>query len=166
MHAILSIKEKFIASIQIGDILTGLIGGTCSIFTLLLLSKNFGHIYIMAPFGATCVLLYAASQSPLAQPKNIIFGHLISAVVGLLFLTFLPISTLSIAVSVGCAIAFMQLFKCVHPPAGANPLVILLTAHTTHYDWTFLIFPVLSGAVILVMISMVIHQMKRYIKQK
>ncbi|SDB82973.1 HPP family protein [Acinetobacter boissieri] len=164
MHTILSIKEKMRASLQIGDMLTGLIGGTCSIFTLLLLSKTVGHLYIMAPFGATCVLLYAASKSPLAQPKNIILGHLISALIGLLFLKFLPISMLSIAISVGCAIAFMQLFKCVHPPAGANPLVILLTAHTTHYDWLFLIFPVLSGSVILVIISMAIHKVKYYIK--
>ncbi len=87
----------------------------------------------MAPFGATCVLLYAVSPSPLAQPHNVILGHFISAFIGLLFLKLFGINTISIALSVGCAIAVMQLLRCVHPPAGANPLVILLTANTIEY---------------------------------
>ena len=84
----------------------------------------------MAPFGASCVILYAVSQSPLAQPRNVIFGHFISALVGLIFLKILGAGMLSIAFAVGVAIALMQYFQCVHPPAGANPLVILLTANT------------------------------------
>ncbi|MDP7886414.1 HPP family protein, partial [Acinetobacter baumannii] len=60
----------------------------------------------------------------------------------------------------GCAIALMQVFKCVHPPAGANPLVILLTASSIHYQWSFLIFPVLVGAVSLVLVAMLINNIK------
>lgn len=136
------------------------IGGTISIFLLLLLSKLTGNIYIMAPFGATCVILYAVSQSPLAQPRNVIFGHFISAFIGLFFLKFFPHSILTIALSVGCAIALMQFFRCVHPPAGANPLVILLTADSISYGWNFLIFPVLLGSVALVLIAMVVNNIK------
>ena len=54
----------------------------------------------------------------------------------------------------------MQVFKCVHPPAGANPLVILLTASSIHYEWNFLIFPVLVGAVSLVLVAMLINNIK------
>ena len=67
---------------------------------------------------------------------------------------------LSIAFAVGVAIALMQYFQCVHPPAGANPLVILLTANTIHYDWSFLLFPVLTGSVALVVIAYAVNNFK------
>lgn len=160
MFSIFYGKEKLAPSPAKIDILRSLVGGTLSIFILLWLSKLTHNIFIMAPFGATCVLLYTVSQSPLAQPRNIIFGHLISAFVGLFFLKFVGVSIFTIAFSVGCAIALMQVFKCVHPPAGANPLVILLTASSIHYEWNFLIFPVLVGAVSLVLVAMLINNIK------
>ena len=89
-------KEKLAPSPNKIDILRSLIGGTVSIFILLWLSKLTHNIFIMAPFGATCVLLYTVSQSPLAQPRNIIFGHLISAFVGLFFLKFVGVSILQL----------------------------------------------------------------------
>ena len=58
----------------------------------------------------------------------------------------------------------MQSTRCIHPPAGANPLVILLTANTIHYDWSFLIFPVLVGAVLLVLIARFVNNIQN--KQK
>jgi len=64
---------------------------------------------------------------------------------------------LVVALSVGCAIALMQVFKCVHPPAGANPLVIFLTADTISYGWSFLVFPVLLGAIALVLIASAVN---------
>lgn len=160
MFSIFMGKEKLAPRPAYADILRGLIGGTLSIALLLCLGQWSGHLWIMAPFGATCVLLYAVSQSPLAQPRNIIFGHFISALVGLVFLKVLGIHFLSIALAVGCAIALMQLLRCVHPPAGANPLVILLTAQTVHYSWSFLIFPVLTGALALVAIGLLVNNIK------
>lgn len=160
MLSILEGKEKLAEVPKKNEIFRSLFGGTISIFLLLTLTKLTGNIYIMAPFGATCVILYAVSQSPLAQPRNVIFGHLISAFIGLLFLKFFSISTFSIALSVGCAIALMQVCKCVHPPAGANPLVILLTANSIHYEWSFLIFPVLLGAIALTLIAAVVNNIK------
>ena len=160
MFKILSGKEKLTGDVAFSDILRSLIGGSFSILSLLLLSKWTDHLYIMAPFGASCVLLYAASQSPLAQPRNIIFGHFISAFVGLVFLKLFGISMWSIAFSVGTAIALMQFLKAVHPPAGANPLVILLTAEQIQYGWDFLVFPVLLGSLILVSIAMVVNNFK------
>lgn len=164
MFSMLAGKEQLTSAPKKGEILRSLIGGTISIFILLTLSHFTGNPYIMAPFGATCVILYAVSQSPLAQPRNVIFGHLISACIGLVFLKFLPQSTFTIALSVGCAIALMQFFKCVHPPAGANPLVILLTAHNTSYEWSFLLFPVLSGSLVLVCIASVVNNIKTHRK--
>jgi len=160
MFSILEGKEKLAAFPRKNEVFRSLIGGTISIFLLLTLTKLTGNLYIMAPFGATCVILYAVSQSPLAQPRNVIFGHLISAFIGLFFLKFFSISTLTIALSVGCAIALMQIFKCVHPPAGANPLVILLTANSISYEWSFLIFPVLLGSILLVLVAATVNNVK------
>ncbi|WP_291371071.1 MULTISPECIES: HPP family protein [unclassified Acinetobacter] len=160
MLSIFEGKEKLAAFPKRHEVLRSLIGGTLSILLLLLLTKLTGNIYIMAPFGATCVILYAVSQSPLAQPRNVIFGHLISAFIGLFFLKFFSDSILAIALSVGCAIALMQIFKCVHPPAGANPLVILLTANSINYAWSFLIFPVLLGSIALVLVASVVNNIK------
>lgn len=146
------------------EILRALVGASLSILVLLLLSQWSKQPLIMAPFGASCVLLYAVSQSPLAQPRNVILGHLLSAAVGLIALKLLGTSIWAIALAVGVAIAVMQYFACVHPPAGANPLVILLTAHQMDYSWHFLFFPVLLGAVILVLIAYVVNNV--FSKQK
>lgn len=153
--------KELLAAIPNGlELFRGFIGGALSILILLLLGQWSHHMWIMAPFGASCVLLYTVAQSPLAQPRNIIFGHFISALVGLVCLKFFPINIWTIAGSVGVAIALMQYCRCVHPPAGANPLVILLTAHTVYYDWDFLIFPVLCGAVALVLVALLVNNIK------
>lgn len=155
MLSILKLKQR--ARPSYSEILRALIGASLSILSLLLLSQWSGHLLIMAPFGASCVLLYAVSQSPLAQPRNVILGHFLSAIVGLLILKFVGSSIWAIAFAVGIAIAVMQIFSCVHPPAGANPLVILLTAQQVDYSWEFLFSPVLFGALILVAIAYVVN---------
>ena len=147
------------------DALRGFLGGTFSIVLLLQLTHSTQHLWIMAPFGATCVLLYAAPSSPLAQPKNVILGHLIAATVGLVFLQFFVVQALTIAIAVGIAIALMQLLKCIHPPAGANPLLILLTSQQVDYDWSFLIFPVLLGAITLVLVAKFMDLFIRYLRR-
>jgi len=153
-------KEKLAPRVNNLEIIRALIGGSFSILILLLMSQWTHNPWIMAPFGASCVILYAVSQSPLAQPRNVIFGHFIAAFVGLVFLKLFGTGIFSIAFAVGVAIALMQYFQCVHPPAGANPLVILLTAHTFHYDWSFLVFPVLSGSIVLVLVAYWVNNIK------
>lgn len=153
-------REKLAKRPSLLDLLRSLIGASLSIALLMTLSHWSGHLWIMAPFGASCVLLYAAAQSPLAQPRNVIFGHLISATVGLIMLKLFGSNTWSIAFAVALAICAMQYLRCVHPPAGVNPLVILLTASTVHYNWGFLIFPVLSGAISLVLIAYLVNNFK------
>lgn len=160
MRVLFEGKEKLAVKPKLGDLLRSLIGASLSITALMLLSHWSGHIWIMAPFGASCVLLYAASQSPLAQPRNIIFGHLVSATIGLLVLKLLGANVFSTAIAVGFSICLMQYFRCVHPPAGANPLVILLTAQSVHYGWEFLIFPVLLGSILLVVIAYCVNNFR------
>ncbi|MBE8425066.1 HPP family protein, partial [Leptospira borgpetersenii serovar Balcanica] len=81
MHFLFDRAEKLPENASLVDLLRSLIGGTLGIFILLLLSEYSGNKLIMAPFGATCVLLFAVSHSPLAKPRNVIFGHLVAAFV-------------------------------------------------------------------------------------
>ncbi|TXY06006.1 HPP family protein [Vibrio mimicus] len=104
---------------------------------------------LMAPFGATAVLVFGVPNSPLAQPKNVIFGHLITAFVGIFFTQFIGVSPLSLALATGVAVSAMLLTKTTHPPAGANPLLIMLAGQS----WTFLVTPVLLGAVLIVLVG-------------
>ncbi|WP_438462147.1 HPP family protein [Marinomonas sp. PE14-40] len=138
-------------------IATGFIGGFVGILSLALLTNWSGYPLLMAPFGATCVILFTAAAAPFAQPRNVIGGHFISALVGLVALYFFGQGPIVMAFAVATAIAAMQFFRAVHPPAGANPLVILM-AGSAGFD--FLLLPVLLGSIILVGVAAVINNVK------
>jgi CBS-domain-containing membrane protein len=112
---------------------------------------------LMAPFGASCVLLFSVPASPLSQPLNVIGGHLLSASIGLLAIGVLPEVWWAAALATGVAIGLMSLLRVTHPPAGANPLVIFAAAP----GWDFLLFPVLAGAVVLVAVATIYHRAAR-----
>lgn len=114
-------------------------------------------IWVMAPFGATAVLLFGLPASPLAQPKNVIGGHMITSIIGVVFATFFAINPISLAVATGLGVSAMMITKTTHPPAGANPLLIMLTGQT----WSFLFTPVLIGAVALVIIGRLFQRSQR-----
>lgn len=138
------------------QILTGLVGGISGIGLVAWLTQLTEVPLLMAPFGATCVLLFAAPAAPLAQPRNVIGGHLISALVGLVVMQLLGNGPLAMAVAVGVAIAAMQALRVVHPPAGANPLVVMMSG-AVGYD--FLLMPVLAGSVSLVLVALLINNL-------
>ncbi|MFC3031552.1 HPP family protein [Pseudoalteromonas fenneropenaei] len=132
-------------------------GATIAIGLLALLELLSPHfIWLMAPFGATTVLLFGLPDSPLAQPRNVIFGHLLTAAIGLIFLQFFPVNGLTLAIATGLSVSTMLLTKTTHPPAGANALLIMLSAPS----WWFLITPVLIGAVTLVLCARIFHRCK------
>ncbi|MCM2129369.1 HPP family protein [Larsenimonas rhizosphaerae] len=137
------------------DSLRGLVGGVTGIGLMGWLAHASHLPLLMAPFGATCVLLFAAPDAPLAQPRNVVIGHLVSAAVGLLVYHWLGDGVTAMALGVGLAIMAMQLMGVVHPPAGANPLVIMMAPQVPGVD--FLLTPVASGAVVLVVVAWVIN---------
>jgi len=106
-------------------------------------------VLLMAPFGATTVLVFGLPDSPLAQPKNVIWGHLITAFIGVFFSQVIGVTPITLAIATGLAVSVMLLTKTTHPPAGANPLLIMLTGQT----WSFLLTPVLFGAVVIVLVG-------------
>lgn len=143
---------------DLAQLARGLIGGFLGILALGCLSRATGSPWLMAPFGATCVLLFAAPAAPLAQPRNVVAGHFITAAVGLVTLYALGDSLFAMALAVGVAIMLMQACRAVHPPAGANPLVVML-AGQGHVGFDFLITPVLTGSVTLVLIAALVNNL-------
>ena len=130
------------------------LGGFLAIAVLAGLGAIAGAPLIIAPFGASSVLLFSLPASPLAKPRNVIGGHVISALVGLLALAVLGTSPLSMAAGVGVALAAMRLTSTTHPPAGANPIVIIATGA----PWWFVAVPVAAGAAILVVCATHYHR--------
>ena len=81
---------------------------------------------LLGTFGASALLVFAYPDSPFCQPRNVILGHLIGAITGLVFLQFCPVSWWCDALAVGTAIGLMKLTRTVHPPACSNPLLSLI----------------------------------------
>ena len=131
------------------------IGGFVGIFLLAVFSDASGAELLMAPFGASCVLLFSVPGSPLSQPLNVIGGHAVSSLIGVVLALFAMPSPWVMALGVGLAVSVMALLKVTHPPAGADPIVIMLGAKGAG----FLIFPVLTGSVALVLVAMAYHTM-------
>lgn len=139
---------------NVPSLIRGFLGGFLGISVLLLIGYESGVPAIMAPFGATCVLLFALPNAPLAQPRSVIGGHVISAFIGLLCINTIGAGYLSIAFSVGLSISMMQFFRVLHAPAGANPLLIIMSGVT---DFSFLLTPVLLGAALLVLVATLVN---------
>lgn len=138
-------------------------GGLAGIAATAYLTHLTGAILLMAPFGATCVLAFGIPDSPLAQPRNIVGGHLLSSLIGLVFLALFGNAWWVMGLAVATAIAAMQWTRTVHPPAGADPLVVLMTAP----GWAFLLAPVLAGSLLLVVCAVLFNNLaaaRRYPK--
>ena len=103
-------------------------------------------LWLLASFGATTVIVFGYNDHPFAQPKNIFFGHLLSALVGILFTTFFGVSFITIGLAVGIAVMLMMAFKVTHPPAGGNPIIVMIGG----VSFQFLIFPVMVGAIAII----------------
>ena len=127
---------------------------TIGILTILTYKTSYG-IFLIASFGSTMVLLYGYPDSPFAQPKNIILGHFLTAFIGVIFLNFIPLPIfINIPLAVGFGVMFMILFKVTHPPAGGNPIIVIIGS----VSFDYLLTPVLIGSIIVVMFGVIINK--------
>lgn len=150
-------KDKSPLTANSGFSLFSGIGGFLAIMSIALLTKETSIPFIMAPFGASCVLAFGVPDSPLSQPRNIIGGHIVSSSIGVIILMLLGNEWYSMALGVGLAIAIMQLTKTTHPPAGADPLIVIASGAS----WNFIINPVLSGSLVLVIIALIFNNISK-----
>jgi CBS-domain-containing membrane protein len=135
-------------------ILAGALGGAAAIGIMEFLSARTAFPLASIPFATSIVTVMGSPEAEPAQPRALVGGHLISAVVGLLVVKLAGPSSLSAAIAVGIAIAAMHLSGTFHPPAGINPLIIVLG----DMPWSFMIVPVAFGAVILLAFAWLWHR--------
>lgn len=131
--------------------------GAALVMALLAMLQQWQQLWLVAPFGATAVILFALPGSPLGKAKNVIAGHVLAALIGLIFVHTFGLSIWSLSIAVGLSIGLMVWLKITHPPAGATTLLIMLTAP----DWWFLINPVLTASVLMVVVAHYYHQSHR-----
>ena len=127
---------------------------TIGILTLLTYKTNFG-LFLIASFGSSMVLLYGYPESPFAKPKNILFGHLVTSAIGILFYNFIPLPIyISIPLAVGLGVGLMILLDVTHPPAGGNPIIVILGS--VSFDYLF--SPILTGCLIIIIFGIILNK--------
>ncbi|MFL2900371.1 MAG: HPP family protein [Candidatus Pelagibacterales bacterium] len=135
---------------KIINALLSALGALIFISFLAFLDRSFeGMIWLIPPFGASMVLVMAVHESPLAKPKNILLGHILSALSGVVILYLIGDNFLALGIAVALAVFVMIVTDTIHPPAGANPIIVILTGQGI----SFVLFPVAVGAFMLVVFA-------------
>ena len=144
-------KNSLIVKALIAGIFSSI---TIGVLTFLTYKTEFG-IFLIASFGSTMVLLYGYPESPFAQPKNIFFGHLITSLVGVFVLYFVPLPLyIVLPLAVGLGVTLMILLKITHPPAGGNPIIVIMGSVSLDY----IINPIISGTIIVLIFGVILNR--------
>jgi CBS-domain-containing membrane protein len=141
----INFNSKYQPRFSLNQILFSYLGSFLGIATLAYLSLGSGYPLIAAPFGAAAVLVFAVPDSPLAQPRNLIFGNFLGGVVSVVMVFLFGSEPWVMALAVATAIKLMQLTKTLHPPGGAVALVGVMSKAEVSFVFT----PVLLGSIIL-----------------
>ena len=127
---------------------------TIGVLTILTYKSAFGF-FLAGSFGSSMVLLFGFPESPFAQPKNVFFGHLLTALVGVIFVNYIPLPIyINIALGVGVGIFFMILLNVVHPPPGGNPIMVIIGS----VSYEYLINPIIFGCIIILLLAIIVNK--------
>lgn len=143
------------------------VGALCGIGLVAWLCHQFGDAasgtVLIGSFGASAVLLYGAPSAPLSQPRNLVGGHVLSALVGVTAWYLLgEMSWLAAAMAVACSIALMHLTGTLHPPGGATALIAVTGGPAIHeLGYAYALVPVGLGAMILLLIALLVNNLSR-----
>ena len=120
-------------------------------FQSVIAGTNYG-LWLAASFGSSVVVVFGYPENEFSQPKNVLLGHLLCALVGIIFVTLFNITQdrsiffIAIGLAVGISVMLMMAFKITHPPAGGNTIVVMLTQDS----FQFLVFPIMVGAITII----------------
>ena len=128
---------------------------TLGILTLLTYKTEYG-MFLITSFGSSMVLLYGYPENSFSQPKNIFFGHLLTSFIGIIFLYIVPFPIyLLIPLAVGFSVFLMILLDVVHPPAGANPIIVIMGGVSLDY----LLNPIITGTLIILIFGIILNRL-------
>lgn len=121
------------------------------------------NLFLIGSFGASSVLIYGVINSPLAQPRNLIGGHLISAIVGVTIHQLIPNEVwLASAIAVALSIVLMQITKTLHPPGGATALIANIGSEKIKaLGYMYVLNPVLTGVMILLVVALIFNNISK-----
>jgi CBS domain-containing membrane protein len=124
---------------------------------------EYDRVFLIGSFGASAVLIFGSTNSPLAQPRNLICGHLISALIGVCVHKLIPGEMwLSASLSVSLSIVAMQITKTMHPPGGATALIANIGSEKIkNLGFAYVISPVLSGVLILFIVAIIVNNIPK-----
>ncbi len=126
---------------------TGLIIGILAYITYeSILSGAAYGLWFMASFGSTVINVFGFPKNRNSQPKNVLFGHLLSGLVGIIFINFFEVSFITLGLAVGISTMLMLALKIAHPPAGGTVIMVMIG----DVSFRFLIFPVMVGAITII----------------
>jgi CBS domain-containing membrane protein len=149
------------------DILWTFLGGFFGIGIIGFISSQYfalnDNLFLIGSFGASAVLVYGATNSPLAQPRNLVGGHVISAIVGVTIHKLIPGEIwLSSALAVSTAIVMMQITKTVHPPGGATALIANIGSEKIKaLGFIYVLSPVFTGVIILLIVALIFNNIPK-----
>ena len=127
---------------------------TIAALTYLTYKTPYG-VFLIASFGSSMVLLFGYPESPFAQPKNIFFGHLATSLAGIFVLYFIPLPLyINLPIAVGAGVALMIVLNITHPPAGGNPIIVIMGSVSLDY----IINPIISGTIIVLIFGVILNR--------
>lgn len=109
---------------------------------------------LVASLGSSCALVFLVPHGPLSQPANVVGGQLVCTLSGLAALAVLPVTWWSVSLAVAVAVIAMALLRVTHPPAGANPIIVMMTSAS----WFDAVLPILVGATAVVVLASLFHR--------
>ena len=132
------------------------VGAALAMFVLRSMHSN-EALLLLGSFGASCTLCFGFPDAPFSQPRNVLFGHVLSTAIGVASLHVLGPSSWSLALAVATACALMMALRIVHPPAASNPIIV----HFGGHGWSYVLLPTAAGAALLVAVALVFHALTR-----
>ena len=128
-------------------------------FQSVLAGTNYG-LWLAASFASSVVVVFGYPENEFAQPKNVLLGHLLCALVGIIFVTLFNITQdrsiffITIGLAMGISVMLMMAFKIGHPPAGGNPIIVIMGSVSVDY----LLTPVISGSIIILLFAIILNR--------
>ena len=117
-------------------------------------------IFLVGSFGASAILIYGVPNGPLSQPRNLIGGHVFSAIVGVSCAMLISAPAIAAAAAVASAVVIMHLTRSVHPPGGATALIAVIGGQNIHdLGYWYVLTPIASGALLMLIIAVIINNL-------